>query len=121
MNSIQSGRGWPSVSGKAGRAAAAVADMRFLRGAGKRNIVVPAKAGPQCLSSGTTKSLGPRLRGDDGVIASYPLVRAESNDNDAAPRRKRYAPISVRTSISSGKNVSSSAFLRNATPGEPPV
>ena len=31
------------------------------------------------------------------------------------------APIAVRTSISSGKNVWSSARLRNATPDEPPV
>src|SRR5438105_7725343 len=31
------------------------------------------------------------------------------------------APISVRTSINSGKNECSSARLRNATPDEPPV
>ncbi len=33
----------------------------------------------------------------------------------------RYAPISVRTSSSSGKNVRSSALRRNPTPEEPPV
>src|SRR5207344_1288178 len=31
------------------------------------------------------------------------------------------APMTVRTSISSGKNVWSSAFLRKLTPDEPPV
>ncbi len=35
------------------------------------------------------------------------------------PRRQR--PISVRTAYSSGKNVSSSARLRNGAPLDPPV